>query len=176
MKTISFGFVSALFLFLFSFGLSRLFDSPLTLFEQNKDENPIKIFDKKQLADEKPIEILDKEQLAAVNPQCGQIGKQISQVLQTKQTCKKDEECSSGIHRCSFVLNNTNHSKFHDLVDLQIKECGLHQFFFCVDLPPSTNYCVDNECVAIENTETETLIEKFIYEHKKATKNKWLHN
>ena len=159
MKIILLGFVAILLLLLSSIGLFKIFDTPFTSTEQTPEENP--------------IEIINKEQLKIINPQCEQIGKQIRQVSQTKQTCEKDEECSPGIHRCDLVLNNKNHIKYHDLIDQQRTECGivLVEFDTCVYKPPSTNYCVNNRCVTIENTDTQTLIDEFIYEHKKATQN-----
>ncbi len=157
MKIILFGFIALLLLLLSSIGLFKIFDTPFTSTEQIPEENP--------------IEIINKEQLKIINPQCEQIGKQIRQVSQTKQTCEKDEECSTGIHGCGLVLNHKNHIKYHDLIDQQRTECGLVEFVDCVYKPPSTNYCVNNECVAIENTDTQTLIDEFIYVHKKATQN-----
>lgn len=66
-------------------------------------------------ADNDAIEFFDKSSLRIINPECDEVKRQISQILNFPQTCLVNEDCAEWVHRCSIVLNKESDNKYREI-------------------------------------------------------------
>lgn len=164
MRTFILSLLTAVLLSFTLFGLAKLFDYPIAL-----KKTPTSHTSEEKQA----IIIYDHDQSKLDGPECVKLSKQISQLFMMPQLCETNEDCATRLHSCGKVLNKANYDKYHQLKNRQAIVCRmqLQSIPLCPHQPPSSSYCVNKACVALENTNTDELIDKFIHEHKKATQN-----